>query len=206
TTWQTTSFFVFSLVRNRSCPGATPELKRITAPEPNTSTVCVVSENGSRLSLPSTVRTPFTLTEISRATGCTFGCGALATGAAEFCCPGSFTLDAMNTLAGDNFSRSPHARDSALPLYIHSYSNRRAIVHAYYRLPCPSVQARFFQVKCFASRKRLCQRRLELLINLHLVARHHFVRLIRHSNDGLQFLEHFRGHSLFERGRCVRRN
>lgn len=37
---------------------------------PKTSTVLVDSEKGSRLSLPSTVRAPFTVTGSSRATGC----------------------------------------------------------------------------------------------------------------------------------------
>lgn len=37
---------------------------------PKTSTVLVDSEKGSRLSLPSTVRAPFTVTASSRATGC----------------------------------------------------------------------------------------------------------------------------------------
>jgi len=69
-TWQTTSFLVLSLVRKRSCPGATDDESRITAPFASTSTVLVASENGSRLSLPSTVRAPFTVTGTSSATGC----------------------------------------------------------------------------------------------------------------------------------------
>lgn len=70
TTWQTTSFFVFSFVRKTSWPGASGVAMRITAPCGKTSTVCVVSENGSRLSDPSTVRAPLTVTGISRGTGC----------------------------------------------------------------------------------------------------------------------------------------
>ena len=42
----------------------------MTAPLPKTRTVFVVSENGSRLSLPSTVRAPLTVTGTSSATGC----------------------------------------------------------------------------------------------------------------------------------------
>src|SRR5580658_7324790 len=69
-TWHTTSFFVFSLVRNSNWPADTGEPSRITAPLPKTRTVFVVSENGSRLSLPSIVRAPLTVTGTSRATGC----------------------------------------------------------------------------------------------------------------------------------------
>src|SRR5580658_2858189 len=69
-TWQTTSFFVFSLVRNSNWPADTGEPSRITAPLPKTRTVFVVSENGSRLSLPSIVRAPLTVTGTSSATGC----------------------------------------------------------------------------------------------------------------------------------------
>src|SRR2546429_9731142 len=42
----------------------------MTAPLPITRTVLVVSEKGSRLSLPSTVRAPLTVTGTSSATGC----------------------------------------------------------------------------------------------------------------------------------------
>src|SRR5712692_4214299 len=42
----------------------------MTAPCENTNTVFVVSEKGSRFSLPSTVRAPFTVTDTSSATGC----------------------------------------------------------------------------------------------------------------------------------------
>jgi hypothetical protein len=69
TTWHTTSFFVFSLVKNSNWPGATEEDKRTTAPCPNIKTVFVDSEKGSRLSLPATARAPFTVTPTSRATG-----------------------------------------------------------------------------------------------------------------------------------------
>src|ERR1700731_4832103 len=69
TTWHTTSFFVFSLVRNSNWPGATEEDKRTTAPCPKIKTVFVDSEKGSRLSLPATVRAPFTVTATSSATG-----------------------------------------------------------------------------------------------------------------------------------------
>src|ERR1700731_4183287 len=69
TTWQTTSFFVFSLVRNSNWPGATEEDRRTTAPCPNIKTVFVDSEKGSRLSLPATARAPFTVTGSSSATG-----------------------------------------------------------------------------------------------------------------------------------------
>ena len=68
-TWQTTSFLVFSLVRKMSWPADKGEARRITAPWLNTRTVLVFSEKGSRLSEPSTVRAPFTVTGISRATG-----------------------------------------------------------------------------------------------------------------------------------------
>jgi hypothetical protein len=70
TTWQTTSFFDFSLVRKTSWPGASGVAIRMTAPCGKTRTVCVFSENGSRLSEPSTLRAPFTVTGISRGTGC----------------------------------------------------------------------------------------------------------------------------------------
>src|SRR5580700_7872755 len=69
-TWHTTSFFVFSLVRNSNWPADTDEPSRMTAPLPKTRTVFVLSENGSRLSLPSTVRAPLTVTGTSSATGC----------------------------------------------------------------------------------------------------------------------------------------
>ncbi len=49
----------------------------MTAPAPNTRTVLVVSEKGSRLSLPSMVRAPFTVTGISSATGCCFAAESL---------------------------------------------------------------------------------------------------------------------------------
>src|ERR1700730_6069089 len=42
----------------------------MTAPLPKTSTVFVVSEKGSRLSVPSTARAPLTVTGTSSATGC----------------------------------------------------------------------------------------------------------------------------------------
>src|SRR5580765_1454099 len=42
----------------------------MTAPLPKINTVLVLSENGSRLSLPPTARAPFTVTGTSRATGC----------------------------------------------------------------------------------------------------------------------------------------
>jgi hypothetical protein len=58
------------LVRKSNCPGAIADVNRITAPDPKTITVFVDSEKGSRLSLPSTVRTPFTVMGISSATGC----------------------------------------------------------------------------------------------------------------------------------------
>jgi len=49
----------------------------MTAPAPNTRTVLVVSEKGSRLSLPSMVRAPLTVTGISSATGCCFAAESL---------------------------------------------------------------------------------------------------------------------------------
>ena len=70
TTWQTTSVFVFSLVRKTSWPGARGVAMRITAPCGKIRTVWVVSEKGSRLSEPSMVRAPLTVTGISRGTGC----------------------------------------------------------------------------------------------------------------------------------------
>jgi hypothetical protein len=69
TTWHTTSFFDFSFVRKTSCPGASKAEIRITAPWPKTKTVADFSEKGSRLSEPSTVRAPLTVTGISSATG-----------------------------------------------------------------------------------------------------------------------------------------
>jgi hypothetical protein len=67
-------------------------LSLITAPLPKTSTVCVVSENGSRLALPSMVRAPFTVTGISTAAGC-----GLAPVPAVDCeeSSGSFAIGAM---------------------------------------------------------------------------------------------------------------
>src|SRR5258706_12757548 len=70
TTWQTTSFLVFSFVRKRGCPGSTETERRITAPLASTNTVLVASENGSRFSLPSTARVPLTVTRNSSPTGC----------------------------------------------------------------------------------------------------------------------------------------
>src|SRR5437762_4563166 len=46
------------------------EVSLMTAPDPKTITVFVDSEKGSRLSLPSAVRAPFTRIGISSATGC----------------------------------------------------------------------------------------------------------------------------------------
>ncbi len=46
------------------------ETRRTTAPLPKIKTVLVDSEKGSRLSLPATVRAPFTVTATSSATGC----------------------------------------------------------------------------------------------------------------------------------------
>src|SRR5215472_2527615 len=57
----------------------------MTAPLPNTRTVCVVSEKGSRLSPPATVRAPFTVTGISAATGC--GLAPASALAAVLLCP-----------------------------------------------------------------------------------------------------------------------
>ena len=53
----------------------------MTAPLPKIRTVLVVSEKGSRLSLPSTERAPFTVTETSNATGCCFAESLEETGA-----------------------------------------------------------------------------------------------------------------------------
>src|SRR5580700_9829488 len=82
-TWHTTSFFVFSLVRNSNWPADTGEARRMTAPLPKTRTVFVVSEKGSRLSLPSTVRAPLTETGTSRATGCGLAAVSAGTEAVE---------------------------------------------------------------------------------------------------------------------------
>ena len=46
------------------------DTRRTTAPLPKIKTVLVDSEKGSRLSLPATVRAPFTVTATSSATGC----------------------------------------------------------------------------------------------------------------------------------------
>ena len=70
-------------MRNSSCPGASVEFNRMTAPEPKTITVFVDSEKGSRLSLPSIVRAPFTVIGISSATGCCFIAESPGAAAAE---------------------------------------------------------------------------------------------------------------------------
>jgi hypothetical protein len=114
TTWQTTSCLDFSLVTKSNWPGPTAAARRITAPLPNTSTVCVVSENGSRFSLPAMVLAPFTVTGISMATGCGFA----LTGAPVFVCPaisGSLVSGAISYLLALSkfFGRSLKRQNSA---------------------------------------------------------------------------------------------
>src|ERR1700730_12201520 len=50
------------------------------------------------------------------------------------------------------------------------------------------------------------QRAFELFVEFHLVAGNHFVGFVRHADDGLQFVKHLIGHTLFSRGGGVRRN
>src|SRR5262249_22154144 len=80
---QPASCCAFSWATNTNCPGRPAAANRIPAPLPNTSTVCVASENGWRLSLPATVLAPFTVTGISIATGS----GLAPPGAAALICP-----------------------------------------------------------------------------------------------------------------------
>src|SRR5258708_11044888 len=118
TTWQTTSFLVFSLVRKSNCPGVTEEARRMTAPVPKISTVLVDSEKGSRLSLPSTARAPLIVTGTSSATGCCLiaeSPGSVGTGEGRCTVSGlevefsfSLTIGGMAcTLAQKNFRSRP---------------------------------------------------------------------------------------------------
>src|SRR6266850_656932 len=145
TTWQTTSFLVFSLVRKSNCPGATEEERRMTAPLPITRTVLVVSEKGSRLSLPSTVRAPLTVTGTSSATGCCLM--AVSPGSAEvgagrwvvssFAAKFSFSLTVGGiacTLTKDDFLSRPVPDRVPLEnlLYVQPAGRAPAIVPEYH--------------------------------------------------------------------------
>src|SRR5207244_111017 len=84
-----------SEVQNSAAPAST-----VGATQPKVQPVALeiaVTVNGSRLSLPSTARAPFTVTAISSPTGCTFGCVAptVDAGAAEFWTSESFAMGAM---------------------------------------------------------------------------------------------------------------
>src|SRR6266850_3637982 len=155
TTWQTTSLLVFSLVRKSNCPGATEEERRMTAPLPKTRTVLVVSEKGSRLSLPSTVRAPLIVTGTSSATGCCLmaespgsaeiGAGTCA--ASGFATEISFSLavgDIACTLAKNNFlSRPAPDRVPLEHLYVLPAGRAPAIVRRYYGgNTCPKGQVK----------------------------------------------------------------
>src|SRR5579883_2664073 len=63
------------------------------------------------------------------------------------------------------------------------------------------------RAKLSAERRGLArERRLEAFVDSDLVAGDELVGLVGHADDGLQFLEHFRGHAFRERGSRVRRD
>src|SRR6266850_1589563 len=210
TTWQTTSFLVFSLVRKSNWPGATEEARRMTAPLPKIRTVFVASENGSRLALPSTVRAPFTETGTSSATGCCLtalseGTGTLAEGRTAdsgVAASVSFSLamGAMKfSLAKEDFAVRGVKTESRANLYIFSLGGGAS--HSTRVLPWkhwPKGQgvgrADFLAGK----------RRHEALVDFDLIAGDQLVGFVGHANDGLEFLEHGVGHALAEGGRGVR--
>src|SRR6266850_936282 len=155
TTWQTTSFLVFSLVRKSNCPGATEEVRRMTAPLPKTRTVLVVSEKGSRLSLPSTVRAPLIVTGTSSATGCclmAISLGNVVADAGRCAVSGladkvSFSLAvggiACTLAKGDFLGRPVPDRISSEHLYVLPPGRAPAIVRSYYggnTCPCGQVK------------------------------------------------------------------
>jgi len=97
----------------------TVDRRRITAPALCTSTVLVASANGSRLSLPSTARTPLTVTGTSRATVCGLPLFAgrfveVSDGKRSV----SFNVDAMSYSLAEGVSLSP-ARRRTIPEPIH---------------------------------------------------------------------------------------
>src|SRR6266850_4551565 len=126
TTWQTTSFLVFSLVRKSNWPGATEEARRMTAPLPKIRTVFVASEKGSRLALPSTLRAPFTETGTSSATGCCLtpwsdGTGTPADSGAAARRSFSLAMGAMKfSLAKEDFAVRGVQTGSCANIYIFS--------------------------------------------------------------------------------------
>src|SRR2546422_10428796 len=97
----------------------------MTAPLPKMSTVLVLSEKGSRLSLPSTARAPLILTGTSNATGCCLMAaspGEVVVGAGRCAAPAlavkiafSLTVGGMaGTLAKKIFSVTPSQTGSPL--------------------------------------------------------------------------------------------
>src|SRR6266849_7859171 len=162
TTWQTTSFLVLSLVRKRSWPGATDAESRITAPLASTRTVLVVSENGSRLSLPSTARAPLTVTGTSSVTGCAllirWPADATSEERSEFSgAPGSAELSlsvgAMSYSLAERVSAELYGlRVVREPFYCPADPSGPAIVRSYCmgNIHCPLVQV-------FGERRFICR-------------------------------------------------
>jgi len=127
----------------------------MTAPLPNMRTVLVLSEKGSRLSLPSMARAPFTLTGTSSATGCCFAAvspGKVAGDAGRCPISGlegeiSFSLtigDMAGTLAKKTFQTCPVRSRASQGTSICSAPAQRAnIVRTYYDgNTCTSGQAK----------------------------------------------------------------
>src|SRR5207302_4075141 len=116
----------------------------MTAPLPMTRTVLVVSEKGSRLSLPSTVRAPLTVTGTSSATGCCLMAvspGCVEVGAGRWAVSGfaakiSFSLTVGGiacTLTKDDFLCRPVPDRIPLEhLYVPPPGSTATIVLAYY--------------------------------------------------------------------------
>src|SRR5260370_15712467 len=126
----------------------------MTAPLPKTRTVLVASEKGSRFSLPSTARTPLTVTGTSSATGCCLTAesadnvvadgGRCAVSGLAVRISFSLTVGGMGcTLATENsLGRSVPDRVPLEHLYVLPAGRRQTIVRAYYGgNTCPDGQA-----------------------------------------------------------------
>ncbi len=140
----------------------------MTAPLPKMRTVLVVSEKGSRLSLPSTARAPLTVTGTSSATGCCLMAvspGKVVVDAGRCAVCGlaveilfSLTVGGIAcTLAKEDFlSRPVPDRVSLEHLYVPPHRRAPTIVRAYYSgNTCTRGQAKI------SLRARHCERRFE---------------------------------------------
>src|ERR1700688_901069 len=97
--------------------------------------------------------------------------------------------------------RDPRAaRDDPRTFSLFGWWRTPAIVRAYYDRNRAGRWYRFF---CEGARS-IFERRLELLVDLDLVAGHQLVGFVGHSNDRLQLVKHGVGHAFFSRRRGVR--